>query len=236
MTDPTPTKICPECGSEFRLNAGPKGGLNRIYCSRNCTARVANRKQRETNREKMRAAWRASHHRNKEKKNAYCRDWAKRNQEYVKTKSREYYAAHRSELIERNRAYYHANRERLLVEQREYGHTARRAIPWKGCLKASRMRAAKSGIEHTLTEEWCAARWTGKCELTGIEFVTDRKPASMRLRNPSLDRIDPTRGYTPDNCRFILWSVNSFKHTGSDSDIRDIAKALLANSPLESKA
>ena len=28
---------------------------------------------------------------------------------------------------------------------------------------------------------------------------------------PSIDRIDPSRGYEPDNCRLVVWRFNSLR-------------------------
>jgi len=51
------------------------------------------------------------------------------------------------------------------------------------------------------------------------------------MYSPSIDRIDNSKAYTPDNCRFVLNCVNSFKHDGTDADIYRIAEALLLNRP-----
>lgn len=49
----------------------------------------------------------------------------------------------------------------------------------------------------------------GHCMLTGIRF-TDEKPdgAKKKLWRPSIDRIDSSRGYTPDNVRLICVAAN----------------------------
>ena len=54
----------------------------------------------------------------------------------------------------------------------------------------------------------------GVCELTGVPFVYEHRHPAM----PSIDRIDPTRpGHMRDNCRLILWGLNSFKGTANES-------------------
>lgn len=43
------------------------------------------------------------------------------------------------------------------------------------------------------------------CEITGIPFTyTARSPTGL-----SIDRIDPTKGYTHDNIRFVCWWINA---------------------------
>lgn len=44
------------------------------------------------------------------------------------------------------------------------------------------------------------------CALTGLPFVIDGSPNHPQA--PSLDRIDTTRSYTPENTRLVCWAVN----------------------------
>lgn len=99
--------------------------------------------------------------------------------------------------------------------------------PWLPIFTGARHRANKTNKLFTITKEWCTQKWTGRCELTGIEFalnVAKRHPMS-----PSLDRIDSSKGYTPDNCQFVLWAINAFKTTGTMDEMYQMAKALLSN-------
>lgn len=99
--------------------------------------------------------------------------------------------------------------------------------PWIPLLSAAKHRAAKTNKDFNLTREWCEQRWTGNCELTKLPFILN----TFRRNgfSPSIDRIDSTKGYTQDNCRFILWCVNAFKITETDADIYRVAEALLAS-------
>lgn len=80
---------------------------------------------------------------------------------------------------------------------------------------------------YTLSDSWAETVWTGKCALTGIEFVKSDKGLSPF--SPSIDRIDATQGYTTQNCRFILNCLNIFKGKMTDSQMLSIAKALVEN-------
>lgn len=44
--------------------------------------------------------------------------------------------------------------------------------------------------------------------------------------SPSLDRIDPLQGYTPENCRLVVWMYNAAKHISSDANVLRLAQAL----------
>jgi hypothetical protein len=53
-------------------------------------------------------------------------------------------------------------------------------------------------------------RCNGCCQLTGLAFL-ETKVGTGRARRPyapSLDRIDPERPYTRENCRLVLQAVN----------------------------
>lgn len=230
MTNPTSPSTCPECGTEFQIGPSAKGGKNRLYCSVNCRARVANRAARARDPEKHRAQWRASHWKHREKKNAASKAW---------------HAEHRDEQLAKQRAYYAANRDRLRAKMKEWreqnpeqahknnraSYAAQRAsFPWKESLRGCERRARAKGLEFTLSPEWAKATWTGLCTCSGLEFATERKEKKgPGMFSPSIDRIDPSKGYTPDNCRFVLSAVNSLKHAGSDSDMVKVAMALVEN-------
>jgi hypothetical protein len=79
-------------------------------------------------------------------------------------------------------------------------------------LRQLRVRSASLRREFDLSHEWLIAeleRCDYRCTLTGIPFQADRidgKRANPFA--PSIDRIDNSRGYTPDNVRLVLTSVN----------------------------
>lgn len=101
--------------------------------------------------------------------------------------------------------------------------------PWLSILNGCISRSKKNGRPCDIDREWCVERWTGRCELTGIEFVLNTPKRDNCA--PSIDQIEPGKGYTKDNCRFILWMLNAFKFTGTDADMYRVAEALLRHRP-----
>jgi hypothetical protein len=101
----------------------------------------------------------------------------------------------------------------------------RQTYPWSRLIYGAKNRSKKSNIEFDLTFDWGRDRWTGACEITGIPFRHGSKNPTPF--SPSIDRIDPKLGYTKENCRFILFGVNSLKLNGTDSDVMLIARAIL---------
>jgi len=81
------------------------------------------------------------------------------------------------------------------------------------------------GLPFDLTLEWAREKYTGRCELTELEFkpqIGVQCPFS-----PSIDRIVPELGYVQSNCRFVLSALNSLKQNGTDEDLLLIARALV---------
>jgi hypothetical protein len=64
---------------------------------------------------------------------------------------------------------------------------------------------------------------TGVCELTGIPFDLVTPKA---WNSPSLDQIKPAAGYTKDNVRVVLYSVNVMNHNWGPKYILEVADAI----------
>lgn len=84
-------------------------------------------------------------------------------------------------------------------------------------------------MECSLTIEWIKGKLlAGVCEVTGIAFEFERNGNPFF---PSIDRIDSSKGYTPDNCRVVLWIINTAKHTLAEDDflsaLRQVAEAVV---------
>lgn len=158
----------------------------------------------------------------------------------------------------RTNAYREANREKVRAQERarwaaspelrakkaarakavpekfaEYSRTYRKKFFLRSMLRMAQSRANALGREFELTEVWAEGRWTGRCELTDTWFVfstgSNGKRGSPCALSPSIDRIDSSRGYTKDNCRFVLWAFNRFKGSDDDGLILAIAKSIVAN-------
>lgn len=94
-------------------------------------------------------------------------------------------------------------------------------------------RCRPSAIEFDLDDDWLTAKLeAGVCEISGIRFdmkITKRRAGPY---SPSVDRIVPGGGYTKENCRLVLFSINlALKDFGLEQFIV-IAKAVAARSEL----
>ena len=107
--------------------------------------------------------------------------------------------------------------------------------PWYQALHGAGDRARKFTLDFDLTVDWAQATYTGFCALTNIPFIVaaqqEAGKSGGRPYSPSIDRINPLKGYTQDNCRWVLFAVNSFKGTMTDQEMLTIARALIARAP-----
>ena len=88
----------------------------------------------------------------------------------------------------------------------------------------ARQRAKVKDIEFSLPMEWVETRLQiGICETTGLPFDY----SFNRLWSPSIDKINPHGGYTPDNCQMTLFIYNSAKLQGTHEDVVKFARALI---------
>lgn len=143
------------------------------------------------------------------------------------------YAENREEEAAKRRQWFWDNHGISLEKGRKAYYKSREASPWLVSLQSAKARCKKTGGEFSLTSEWARDRWTGRCEVTNIPFIISKRPAPF-LFSPSLDRKDPTKGYTPDNCRYVLHAVNALKGVGTDEQMVEIAKAIVSNNSFTS--
>jgi len=115
--------------------------------------------------------------------------------------------------------------------QRKYFNTFKGRAARMCTLK--KQQCKRQGIRFNLDKQWILKR-LDKCALTGIPFKftkckmykTGGNKSPANAFGPSIDRIDPTKGYIKSNCRVILHCVNMFKFTMTDTEMMDVAKAL----------
>ena len=177
---------------------------------------------------------RAYYYRNKEK----FKEYRLRNKDRIRSCRQDYYQKNKERLKEYSRVYHEKNKEKRLAAAYAYKklhpeiaqkahQKARTKRPWERPLANAKNRATKKGFAFDLTREWCERIWQNKCAVSGLLFAFgDRSHYPFA---PSIDRIDSSRGYLQDNCRFVLFAINSLKGTGTDTDMLKIASAIVHN-------
>jgi len=86
-------------------------------------------------------------------------------------------------------------------------------------LRNSRYRAKRDGIRHTLTLSDIVV--PTHCPVLGLRLRVSAGRASPA--SPSLDRINPRRGYVPGNVLVTSWRANEIKKNATPDELERIA-------------
>ena len=122
--------------------------------------------------------------------------------------------------IKKKNEYAGKAKQRLVdsVERRAY-------VVWK----RAKDRAKKRGLLFELEKDFVAEQLRlGYCSVTNLKFDLSFDETKLNPRSPSLDRIDPSLGYTIQNTRMVCWIFNRAKGDGSDEDVQMLVEALNA--------
>lgn len=98
-------------------------------------------------------------------------------------------------------------------------------------VRMAKKRADEKGLSCALDRDGIVRRMrAGRCEVTGESF--DFSMRSERTQHvapfaPSIDRIDPAKGYTMDNVQIVAWAYNAAKSTGTHADVLRLARAVV---------
>lgn len=164
--------------------------------------------------------------RSSEAKLAYMREYNKR----PKTEEQKRTAA---ECAKRWRL---ANPEKVRASQRRYNSKPsskeagrqksvrrRQRDPAGYMLTASRMRARKRGLEHSISKEDIVM--PTHCPVLGIPLVFNEWKYDDN--SPSLDRVDNSKGYVKGNVRVISNRANSLKRDASLGEVLAVYEYML---------
>lgn len=88
-------------------------------------------------------------------------------------------------------------------------------------LKRIRQRAKSRGLECTLTQE--DIKIPEFCPVLGIPIEVGNSKGT-HPNSASVDRVDNSKGYTPDNICIISWRANSIKRDASLEELEKIVK------------
>jgi hypothetical protein len=136
-----------------------------------------------------------------------------------------------------HRALYKTGRRKLTEQEKEISKEKKRLYqnmykkayvnyhPAKRLLWAATRRAKSAGIECTITLGDIVI--PTHCPYLGIELVNSRQRGDSRRDIASLDRVDPTKGYTKDNIEVISWLANTMKNNATPELLVSFAKEVL---------
>lgn len=153
------------------------------------------------------------------------RQYKEKNADKVKQEKRKYYAANRDKF----RQYYHDNKERIREQSKKTRSTFEGAI--KTMFQSAKTRARKGNLDFDLTIDFLASIAPTHCPVDGQpldwkkEIDNNGRPHAT---SPSLDRIDPAKGYTMDNVRIIGDKWNRWKNNMTVQDVNLLQRYMAA--------
>ncbi|HUU88068.1 MAG TPA: hypothetical protein VMX17_09990 [Candidatus Glassbacteria bacterium] len=118
-----------------------------------------------------------------------------------------------NKCVEKNKKYYYMKQNNIHMITKQMMMNARR-------------RAKKHNISMNINLEYIRNIFpkNNKCPYLDIEFV--RGKLNSCSNSPSLDRIDPTKGYVVGNVEIISMKANSIKQNATPEEIEMVAKRL----------
>ena len=91
-------------------------------------------------------------------------------------------------------------------------------------LDKARQRARDQGLAFDLTQEDILVPET--CPVLGISIQRNVGGTSHSSNSPSLDRLDPRKGYVRGNVWVISWRANKLKSDATLDELRAVVRAL----------
>ncbi len=88
-------------------------------------------------------------------------------------------------------------------------------------LSNARLRANKSGVPIDIDKDYIRSIFTERCPV--FDTVFELNGRKIRPESPSLDRLDPAKGYVRGNVAIISLRANAIKSNASWQDIQRVA-------------
>ncbi len=94
------------------------------------------------------------------------------------------------------------------------------------------MKALLDDIEFSLTLQ--NVHWPEYCPALGMKLDYFRRGRGKQCdHSPSFDRLDPKKGYTPENVRVISYRANRIKNDASLTELRKVADWLASQTEVD---
>lgn len=94
--------------------------------------------------------------------------------------------------------------------------------PERRLLNAARQRSKKYGVKFTLRLEHIVI--PTRCPVLGIRIHRAMRTPTTKWNSPSIDRVDPKRGYTPSNIVICSFKANWLKRDATVEELEKLAR------------
>lgn len=108
---------------------------------------------------------------------------------------------------------------------RDWNKRKLREDPARRLLYSARARASRFNLDCTISLDDIVI--PTHCPYLGIELTAFSERGTPRTASMSLDRIDPSKGYTPDNIEVISWLANTMKSKATKEQLIMFSKTVL---------
>lgn len=156
-----------------------------------------------------------------DERNAYKREWYAKNKERLLAKSKKWVKDNPEKRKEISRKYKEANKEKALAY-------IINNFEWY-MFNSARSRSRIHKIDFNLTVEDIVI--PEYCPYLRVP-LTKIMGQGRQDYNPSLDRIDPTKGYTKGNIQIISDKANRMKNNATKEELLQFAESILAKENL----
>ena len=135
------------------------------------------------------------------------------------------------------RAYYYARVRRADFIDKRFRSKPLRETQWATRLRKNiKKRARAAGFEWSplMTAAWLHEQWEhqgGRCFYTGIPMRLEIAERKRGMYRPSMDRRDPSRGYTPENVVLCLTAVNYLKNDYAEGAVMALLEEIRTSRP-----
>lgn len=100
-------------------------------------------------------------------------------------------------------------------------------IPWVRAIYTAKARAKRLNLQFDLTIDYLKSIWVDDGSLCPVLGIPMYSTSDTLDSIPSVDRIDPTRGYVQDNIRIISYRANTLKSNASSKELFLVYQDLL---------
>jgi len=154
------------------------------------------------------------YNRNKEHVAKQRKEARTKNPDKYKEQRKAYYSKNKGKIKEKRKAAYADQKERLVENALRWKTNNPVRVLWL----SAKHRALQKGLDFTIEMEDIVI--PEYCPVLG----TPMSKTSERRHNPSIDRLDSTKGYTKENIRIISYLANTMKNNATKEELLAFAK------------
>lgn len=152
----------------------------------------------------------------KEQKEEYRKEWCNQNKEKLKG----YYKKYHDKTKDYRKEYYEIHKEEIKTRVRERALVKHEDRLLDSCKRSSIRKNLDFNLE--LSDIVIPTH----CPYLNLP-ITNILGKGRIWTNPSVDRKDPTKGYTKDNIEIISMKANTMKQNATEEELISFAKAIL---------